>query len=86
MLGVLPGIIGSIQAIEAIKVLLGLGEPLIGRLLAYDSLEQSFRTFKVNRDPNCPSCGPDAAEIVIAEYDELCLPHAVLADGSTVGH
>jgi molybdopterin/thiamine biosynthesis adenylyltransferase/rhodanese-related sulfurtransferase len=86
VLGVLPGIIGSIQAIEAIKVLLGLGDPLIGRLLAYDSLEQSFRTFKVNRDPNCPSCGPDAAEIVIAEYDELCLPHAVLADGSSVGH
>ena len=86
VLGVLPGIVGSIQAIEAIKVLLGLGEPLIGRLLAYDSLEQSFRTFKVNRDPKCPSCGPEAGEIVIAEYDELCLPHAVLADGSTVGH
>jgi molybdopterin/thiamine biosynthesis adenylyltransferase/rhodanese-related sulfurtransferase len=86
VLGVLPGIIGSIQAIEAIKVLLGLGDPLIGRLLAYDSLEQSFRTFKVNRDPKCPSCGPEAGEIVIAEYDELCLPHAVLADGSTVGH
>ena len=85
VLGVLPGIVGSIQAIEAIKVLLGLGDPLIGRLLAYDSLEQSFRTFKVNRDPQCPSCGPDA-KIVIAEYDELCLPHAVLADGSTVGH
>jgi sulfur-carrier protein adenylyltransferase/sulfurtransferase len=86
VLGVLPGIVGSIQAIEAIKVLLGLGEPLIGRLLAYDSLEQSFRTFKVNRDPKCPSCGPEANEIVIAEYDELCLPHAVLADGSSVGH
>ncbi|MDQ1566519.1 MAG: sulfur-carrier protein adenylyltransferase/sulfurtransferase [Actinomycetota bacterium] len=86
VLGVLPGIIGSIQAIEAIKVLLGLGDPLIGRLLAYDSLEQSFRTFKVNRDPNCPACGPNAGELVIAEYDELCLPHAVLADGSTLAH
>src|SRR5438067_1597109 len=86
VLGVLPGIVGSIQAIEAIKVLLGLGDPLIGRLLAYDSLEQSFRTFKVNRDPKCPACGPEAKEIVIAEYDELCLPHAVLDDGSTVGH
>src|SRR5918911_2599704 len=83
VLGVLPGIVGSIQAIEAIKILLGLGDPLIGRLLAYDSLEQSFRTFKVNRDPKCPSCGPDAPPIVIAEYDELCLPHAVLADGTT---
>ena len=86
VLGVLPGIVGSIQAIEAIKVLLDLGDPLIGRLLAYDSLEQSFRTFKVNRDPNCPACGENAAEIVIAEYDELCLPHAVLADGTAVGH
>jgi len=86
VLGVLPGIVGSIQAIEAIKVLLDLGDPLVGRLLAYDSLEQSFRTFKVNRDPNCPACGENAGPIVIAEYDELCLPHAVLADGSTVGH
>ncbi len=75
VLGVLPGIIGSIQAMEAIKVILGLGEPLIGRLLAYDAQEESFRTFKVGRDPSCPACGPDA-EIVIAEYDELCMPHA----------
>ncbi|MEO7837708.1 MAG: molybdopterin-synthase adenylyltransferase MoeB [Acidimicrobiales bacterium] len=75
VLGVLPGIIGSIQAMEAIKVVLGLGEPLIGRLLAYDALEESFRTFKVNRDPACPACGPNAGEIVIAEYDEHCMPH-----------
>src|SRR4029079_3163053 len=64
VLGVLPGIIGSIQANEAIKLLLGLRDPLIRPLLAYASLEQTFRTFKVNRDPNCPSCGVDAAEIV----------------------
>ena len=76
VLGVLPGIIGSIQAIETIKVLLGLGDPLIGRLLSYDALEESFRTFKVRRDPACPACGPDAGEIVIAEYDDLCMPHA----------
>jgi sulfur-carrier protein adenylyltransferase/sulfurtransferase len=75
VLGVLPGIIGSIQAMEAIKLLLGLGEPLRGRLLAYDALEESFRTFKVPRDPDCPACGPNAGEIVIAEYDELCMPH-----------
>jgi molybdopterin/thiamine biosynthesis adenylyltransferase/rhodanese-related sulfurtransferase len=85
VLGVLPGIVGSIQALEAIKVLLDLGEPLRGRLLAYDALEQSFRTFKVRRDPDCPACG-DNATIVIAEYDDLCMPHAVLADGSTTGH
>ena len=53
VLGVLPGIIGSIQAVEAIKMLLGIGDPLVGRLLAYDALEESFRTFKVRRDPEC---------------------------------
>ena len=76
VLGVLPGIIGSIQAMETIKLLLGIGETLTGRLLAYDALEESFRTFKVNRDPECPACGPDAGEIVIAEYDQFCMPHA----------
>ena len=86
VLGVLPGIVGSIQALETIKLLLDLGDPLRGRLLAYDALEQSFRTFKVRRDPTCPTCGDDAPPIVIAEYDEHCLPHAVLADGSTLGH
>jgi molybdopterin/thiamine biosynthesis adenylyltransferase/rhodanese-related sulfurtransferase len=75
VLGVLPGIIGSIQAMEAIKVLLDLGDPLIGRLLAYDAMEETFRVFKVNRDPECPACGENAGEIVIAEYDELCMPH-----------
>ncbi len=75
VLGVLPGIVGSIQAMEAIKLVLGLGDPLVGRLLAYDALEETFRTFKVNRDPSCPACGPEAGEIVIAEYDELCMPH-----------
>jgi molybdopterin/thiamine biosynthesis adenylyltransferase len=75
VLGVLPGIIGSIQAMEAIKLLLDLGDPLIGRLLAYDALEETFRNFKVNRDPECPACGDNADEIVIAEYDELCMPH-----------
>jgi len=82
VLGVLPGIIGSIQAMEAIKVLLDLGDPLIGRLLAYDALEESFRTFKVNRDPECPACGENAGEIVIAEYDELCMPHPKQAPGA----
>jgi molybdopterin/thiamine biosynthesis adenylyltransferase/rhodanese-related sulfurtransferase len=78
VLGVLPGIIGSIQAVEAIKMLLGLGEPLVGRLLTYDALEQSFRNFKVRRDPSCPACGENAGPIQIIEYDELCMPHAVL--------
>ncbi len=75
VLGVLPGIVGSIQAVEAIKMLLGLGEPLVGRLLTYDALEESFRTFKVRRDPACPACGEGAGPIQIAEYDDLCMPH-----------
>jgi len=75
VLGVLPGIVGSLEALEAIKLLVGIGEPLRGRLLAYDSMDQSFRTFKVNRDPECPACGEHAGDIVIAEYDEHCMPH-----------
>jgi sulfur-carrier protein adenylyltransferase/sulfurtransferase len=86
VLGVLPGIVGSIQALEAIKLLLNLGDPLVGRLLAYDALETSFRTFNVRRDPECPACGDNAPPIVIAEYDDLCLPHATLADGSSTAH
>ncbi len=82
VLGVLPGIIGSIQAVEAIKILLGLGDPLVGRLLAYDALEESFRTFKMRRDPACPACGEDAPPIVIAEYDNLCMPHVVSPAGA----
>ena len=77
VLGVLPGIIGSIQAVETIKLILDLGEPLVGRLLTYDSLDESFRTFKVRRDPSCPACGEEAGPIVIAEYDDLCMPHPV---------
>jgi molybdopterin/thiamine biosynthesis adenylyltransferase len=82
VLGVLPGIIGSIQAMEAIKIILGIGDTLQGRLLAYDALEESFRTFKVSRDPECPACGPNAGEIVIAEYDDLCMPHSVAPTAS----
>jgi molybdopterin/thiamine biosynthesis adenylyltransferase len=79
VLGVLPGIVGSIQAVETIKLILELGDPLVGRLLTYDALDQSFRTFKVRRDPACPACGVDAGPIQIAEYDDLCMPHPVNA-------
>jgi molybdopterin/thiamine biosynthesis adenylyltransferase/rhodanese-related sulfurtransferase len=77
VLGVLCGIIGSIQAMETVKLLLGIGEPLAGRLLAYDALEETFRTFKVNRDPECPACSIPKEQLVIAEYDGLCMPHPV---------
>ena len=77
VLGVLCGIIGSIQAMEAIKLLLGLGDSLSGRLLAYDALEETFRTFKVNRDPECAACSIPKEQLVIAEYDGLCMPHPI---------
>jgi hypothetical protein len=54
---VLPGVIGTIQATETVKRLLGIGEPLIGRLLTYDALGMRFREVKLRRDPNCPLCG-----------------------------
>ena len=79
VLGVLCGIIGSLQAVEAVKMLLRIGDPLVGRLLAACSaLGQEFRTFKVRRDPSCPACG-EGAELVIAEYDQLCMPHSHMA-------
>lgn len=78
VLGVLPGIIGSIQGLEAMKVILDLGDSLSGRLLTYDALEQSFRTFKINRDPACPACSLPPEDIVIAEYDEHCSPHVAV--------
>ncbi len=82
VLGVLCGIIGSLEAIEAVKMVLRLGDPLVGRLMAYDALEESFRTFKVRRDPNCPACGDEAGEILIAEYDQLCMPHPTVGPAS----
>ena len=74
VLGVLPGIIGSLQATEAIKLILGIGQPLIGRLLTYDALEQSMMTLRINRDPDCLTCGDRAPAPVIVDYDETCVP------------
>jgi molybdopterin/thiamine biosynthesis adenylyltransferase/rhodanese-related sulfurtransferase len=76
VLGVLPGIVGSI------KLLLHLGEPLIGRLLAYDSLEQSFREYKVRPDPANDITWENRDRIVVAELDELCMPHPLEAPAS----
>ena len=74
VLGVLPGIVGSIQAIETIKLILGLGDPLVGRLLAYDSLEQSFREYKVRVDPSNEITWDNRDRIVVAELDGMCAP------------
>ncbi len=72
VLGVLPGIMGSIQAVEAIKILLGSGDPLVGRLLMYDALSQKFREMKVRRDPTCPVCGEKPTIKELIDYDWFC--------------
>jgi sulfur-carrier protein adenylyltransferase/sulfurtransferase len=71
VLGVVPGLVGTIQATEAIKMLLGLGETLVGRLLLIDAMTMAFRTLEIRRDPECPACG--TREITeLMDYDELC--------------
>ncbi len=72
VLGVLPGLIGCIQATEAVKLILGRGEPLIGRLLLYDALQMSFREFKVRRNPKCPICGDNPTIKQLIDYDQFC--------------
>jgi sulfur-carrier protein adenylyltransferase/sulfurtransferase len=72
VLGVLPGIVGSIQAIEAIKLLLGIGDSLIGRLLMIDTLDMSFRVLKVQRDASCPVCGQEPSVTELIDYEQFC--------------
>jgi sulfur-carrier protein adenylyltransferase/sulfurtransferase len=72
VLGVLPGIIGMLQAIETIKLILGIGEPLIGRLLHFDALKAHFRELKLRRDPRCPVCGENPTIFTPIDYDQFC--------------
>ncbi|RIK35269.1 MAG: molybdopterin biosynthesis protein MoeB, partial [Chloroflexi bacterium] len=72
VLGVLPGLVGSIQAVEAIKLILGIGEPLVGRLLMIDTLDMSFRTLKVRKDPACPVCGEHPTVTELIDYEQFC--------------
>jgi len=72
VLGVLPGTIGTLQATEALKVLLGIGEPLIGRLLLYNALDMSFDFVKLKKNPNCRVCGPNADIKELIDYEEFC--------------
>ena len=72
VLGVLPGVIGSIQATEAIKLLLGAGDALIGRLLLYDALEMRFRELRLRKDPGCPLCGEHATIRELVDYEDFC--------------
>lgn len=84
VLGVLPGLIGVIQATEAIKLLIGIGEPLIGRLLLVDSLTMKFRTMKLRKDPECPACGTRTLKELI-DYEQFCGIHPVSAAAESNG-
>jgi molybdopterin/thiamine biosynthesis adenylyltransferase/rhodanese-related sulfurtransferase len=87
VLGVLPGIIGTIQATEALKLILGIGEALIGRFLVYDALKMRFRELKLPKDPDCPICGTRPTITELREYSAYCTPRDADAgaDAMTVG-
>jgi sulfur-carrier protein adenylyltransferase/sulfurtransferase len=77
VLGVLPGIIGVLQAIEAIKLILGIGDSLIGRLVSFDALKLRFREFRIRKDPKCPICGDNPTIHQLIDYDQFCgIPQA----------
>ena len=83
VLGVLPGVIGSIEAMEAIKLLLGIGNTLVGRLMVYDALSQEFDTVNITRNPECPACANRDRPPAIIEYDDTCTPGGNVARAST---
>ena len=82
VLGAITGIIGSIQATEVFKQILGIGEPLVGRLLLVDALTMEFRTMRIRRDPACPLCGDNPTVTELIDYDQFCGTPPLLA---TVG-
>ena len=72
VLGILPGIVGTIQATETIKLILGKGDPLLGRLLLFNALEMSFRSLKLRKDPDCPICGENPSVRALIDYEQFC--------------
>ena len=72
VIGALPGIVGTMQAIEVIKLILGKGRSLAGRLLQYDALDQSWRELKLRRDPACPVCSDNPTVTELIDYEEFC--------------
>ncbi len=72
VLGILPGFIGVVQATETVKLLLGVGRPLIGRLMIYDALDMTVREMKVRKNPKCPICGPDPTIKELIDYEQFC--------------
>ncbi|GAA5192948.1 adenylyltransferase/sulfurtransferase MoeZ [Rugosimonospora acidiphila] len=85
VLGVLCASIGSIQVTEAIKLLTGVGEPLVGRLMVYDALEMTYRTIKVRKDPSCPLCGENPTITGLIDYDDFCGTVSEEASAATLG-
>ncbi len=83
VLGVLPGIVGCIQAAEAVKLVLGAGEPLVGRLLIFDALRMSFREMRLRRDPECPACGEHPTIHELIDYERFCGIAPAEAPGET---
>src|SRR6476619_4442783 len=88
VLGVLPGIIGVIQATETVKLIMGIGEPLIGRFLIYDALKMKFRELKLRKDPDCPVCGTHPTVTRLIDYEQFCglrpEPQAAQSTGAAV--
>ena len=84
VLGILPGVIGVIQATEAVKLVLGIGEPLIGRLMLYDALTMRFRELKIRKSPDCPICGPNRTIHQLIDYHQFCgVPQQAAAPSAT---
>jgi len=83
VLGVLPGVIGVIQATEAIKLLTGIGEPLIGRFLIYDALRMRFRELKLKKDPDCPVCGTHPTVTKLIDYEQFCGVHPAASEAAS---
>ena len=88
VLGVLPGVMGTIQATEAIKLIMGIGEPLIGRFLIYDALRMKFRELKLKKDPDCPVCGTHPTVTALIDYEQFCgvAPAATEVEVSTASN
>jgi molybdopterin/thiamine biosynthesis adenylyltransferase/rhodanese-related sulfurtransferase/molybdopterin converting factor small subunit len=86
VLGVLPGVIGVIQATEAIKLITGIGEPLVGRFLIYDALRMKFRELKLRKDPDCPVCGTHPTVTKLIDYDQFCGIHPVAPETAAVNN
>ncbi len=83
VLGVLPGVVGALQSMEVIKLILGIGEPLLGRLLLFDALRMSFTELKLRKDPNCKLCGPNPTVRELIDYEAFCgVTPSALGDSS----